>query len=108
MQITQHKAANFNTISVCPHAKDYAIVDEWVAQKRSQFALEYERTLKSGKHYERIRTALQGEHETRLYSSFDVGCRGIGSPDAAIWFASQKYCFSARRRLLRRASKGPV
>ena len=56
--------ASFNTISRSPYEKDYdAIVDVWVGDKRAQFALEYERTLKSVKEYERIRAALQAERQ---------------------------------------------
>ncbi len=54
------EVASFNTISRSPYEKDYdAIVDVWVGDKRAQFALEYERTLKSVKEYERVRAALQ-------------------------------------------------
>ena len=56
--------ASFNTISRSPYEKDYdAIVDVWVGDKRAQFALEYERTLKSVKEYERVRAALQAERQ---------------------------------------------
>jgi hypothetical protein len=56
--------ASFNTISRSPFAKDYdAIVDVWIGQRKSRFALEYERTLKSFKQYEQIRVALETEHQ---------------------------------------------
>jgi hypothetical protein len=59
--------ASFNTISRSPYGKDYdAIVDVWVGDKTARFALEYERTLKSVREYERIRAALQAERQ--------VGC----------------------------------
>lgn len=67
--------ASFNTISPSPFAKDYdAIVDVWMGPNRARFALEYERTLKSKKHYERIRTALEQEHELEcvLYLSSNM------------------------------------
>ena len=58
------KSHPFNTISRSPYEKDYdAIVDVWVGDKRAQFALEYERTLKSVKEYERVRAALQAERQ---------------------------------------------
>lgn len=59
--------ASFNTISRSPYQKDYdAIVDVWIGNRRACFALEYERHLKSSKHYERIRRALESERQ--------VGC----------------------------------
>ena len=59
--------ASFNTISRTPYQKDYdAIVDVWIGQERACFALEYERSLKSARHYERIRRAVEAEHQ--------VGC----------------------------------
>jgi len=54
--------ASFNTISCSPYEKDYdAIVDVWVGEKTVRFALEYERCLKSYRHYDRIRAALEAE-----------------------------------------------
>jgi len=56
------EVASFNTISCAPYQKDYdAIVDVWIGDQRAQFALEYERSLKSYRQYERIRAALQAE-----------------------------------------------
>lgn len=56
--------ASFNTISRTPYRKDYdAIVDVWVGDKTARFALEYERTLKSFREYDRIRGALQTERQ---------------------------------------------
>jgi len=56
--------ASFNTISRSPFAKDYdAIIDVWIGQRRSRFALEYERTLKSARHYAQIRMAMEAEHQ---------------------------------------------
>src|SRR5437764_835382 len=61
------EVASFNTISRSPYQKDYdALVDVWIGDKTARFALEYERTLKGVKHYERIKAALQAEHQ--------VGC----------------------------------
>jgi hypothetical protein len=61
------EVASFNTISRSPYQKDYdAIVDVWVGEKRACFALEYERSLKSSKQYERVRRALESERQ--------VGC----------------------------------
>jgi hypothetical protein len=56
--------ASFNTISRTPYQKDYdAVVEVWIGEKRACFALEYERTLKSTKQYERIRRALECERQ---------------------------------------------
>lgn len=56
--------ASFNTISCSPYEKDYdAIVDVWLGEKTVRFALEYERCLKSHRHYDRIRAALQAERQ---------------------------------------------
>lgn len=61
---TELEIASFNTISRCPYQKDYdAIVDVWTRDKKVRFALEYERTLKSSRQYERIRTALESERQ---------------------------------------------
>lgn len=58
------EVASFNTIARCPYKKDYdAIVEVWVGDKTARFALEYERTLKGFKHYERIRVALEAERQ---------------------------------------------
>jgi hypothetical protein len=58
------EVASFNTLSGSPYKKDYdAIVDVWVREKRARFALEYERTLKSSRQYENIRSALEREQE---------------------------------------------
>jgi hypothetical protein len=58
------EVASFNTISCSPYQKDYdAIVDVWIGDQRARFALEYERSLKSYRHYERIRVALQAERK---------------------------------------------
>jgi len=54
--------ASFNTISCSPYQKDYdAIVDVWLGERTARFALEYERSLKSYKQYDRIKAALQAE-----------------------------------------------
>lgn len=56
--------ASFNTISCSPYQKDYdAMVDVWVGEKTARFALEYERSLKSYRQYDRIRAALQAERQ---------------------------------------------
>jgi hypothetical protein len=55
--------ASFNTISPTPYQKDYdAIVGVWNGEKKSCFALEYERSLKSSKQYDRVRRALDCEN----------------------------------------------
>lgn len=56
------EVASYNTISQFPFGKDYdAIVDVWLDDRQARFALEYERSLKSQRHYERIRSALNAE-----------------------------------------------
>lgn len=58
------EVASLNTISRAPYQKDYdAIVEVWVGAKTAWFALEYERTLKSARHYERVRDALRAERQ---------------------------------------------
>jgi hypothetical protein len=58
------ETASFNTVSTTPLEKDYdAVVDVWSNDKIARFALEYERTLKSARHYERIRQALEAENK---------------------------------------------
>jgi hypothetical protein len=54
------ETASRNTISAAPLGKDYdAIVDVWNNKILARFALEYERTLKSSRQYEKIRGALK-------------------------------------------------
>jgi hypothetical protein len=61
------EVASFNNISHSPYQKDYdAVVDVWLGGKRVCFALEYERSLKSARQYERVRQALESEQQ--------VGC----------------------------------
>lgn len=56
------EVASYNTISQSPFGKDYdAIVDVWLEDRQARFALEYERSLKSQRHYQRIRSALDSE-----------------------------------------------
>lgn len=56
--------ASFNTISCSPYKKDYdAIVDVWLGEQPVRFALEYERCLKSYRHYDHIKTALEAERQ---------------------------------------------
>jgi hypothetical protein len=53
-----------NMVSAVPYQKDYdAIVKMWVGNEMREFALEYERSLKSAKRYEGIRTALEAERQ---------------------------------------------
>ncbi len=64
------EVASFNTISRTPYCKDYdAIVDVWIDDRQARFALEYERTLKGGRHYQKIRRLLETERQidTILY-----------------------------------------
>jgi hypothetical protein len=63
------EVASFNTISQAPYQKDYdAIVTVWLesGDRTARFALEYERTLKKIKQYEKIRAALEAERELDL------------------------------------------
>jgi len=56
------EAASWNTVSRNPLEKDYdAVVDVWNRATAARFGLEYERTLKSGQQYDRIRRALETE-----------------------------------------------
>lgn len=58
------EVASLNTISRAPYQKDYdAVVDVWIGDRTGRFALEYERTLKGARHYERIREALHRERQ---------------------------------------------
>ncbi|HZQ17894.1 MAG TPA: hypothetical protein VFA90_04165 [Terriglobales bacterium] len=58
------EVASFNTISHSAYQKDYdAVVDVWLGERRACFALEYERSLKSSRQYERLRAALESEHQ---------------------------------------------
>lgn len=53
-----------NMVSGTPYQKDYdAIVKIWVGDEVREFALEYERSLKSAKQYERVRAALEAERQ---------------------------------------------
>lgn len=53
-----------NMVSGAPYQKDYdAIVKVWVGNEVREFALEYERSLKSAKQYEKIRAALEAERQ---------------------------------------------
>jgi hypothetical protein len=56
------ETASANTISTRPFEKDYdAIVDVWNNHTMARFALEYERTLKSARQYDKICRALETE-----------------------------------------------
>lgn len=58
------EVASFNTISEAAYQKDYdALVEIWLGEKRACFALEYERSLKSSRQYERVRASLESEHQ---------------------------------------------
>jgi hypothetical protein len=65
-----------NMVSSSPYQKDYdAIVKVWVGNEVREFALEYERSLKSAKRYAAIRAALEAERQ--------IGCilYLVASPD---------------------------
>lgn len=51
-----------NMVSSVPYQKDYdAIVKIWVGNEVREFALEYERSLKNRRQYERVRAAIEAE-----------------------------------------------
>jgi hypothetical protein len=53
-----------NMVSGTPYQKDYdAIVKVWAGNEVREFALEYERSLKSAKQYEKVRAALENERQ---------------------------------------------
>lgn len=57
------------------YQKDYdAIVKIWVGSEMREFALEYERSLKSARQYEKVRAALEAERRISrvLYLTTDV------------------------------------
>jgi hypothetical protein len=61
------EVSSANMVSSTPYQKDYdAIVKMWVGNEVREFALEYERTLKTRRRYEKIRAALEAES--------NVGC----------------------------------
>lgn len=67
--------SSLNMASTSPFQKDYdALVKVWVGDEPREFALEYERSLKSAKHYESVRAALEGERriECVLYLTVDA------------------------------------
>ena len=58
------ETASANTLSRVPLAKDYdAVVDVWNNDNLARFALEYERTLKSARQYDKIAQALESEDQ---------------------------------------------
>lgn len=68
------EVASLNTISRSPYQKDYdAIVDVWVGDNQARFALEYERSLKSARQYERIRAALSAERQLSCFLYLTAG-----------------------------------
>jgi hypothetical protein len=66
--------SSMNMISAAPYQKDYdAIVRIWLGDEIREFALEYERSLKSAKQYARVRAALEAERQVAsiLYLTVD-------------------------------------
>lgn len=56
------ETASANTVARIPLEKDYdAVVDVWNGAELARFAVEYERTLKSARRYEQIRSVLSQE-----------------------------------------------
>ncbi|HWH56324.1 MAG TPA: hypothetical protein VN682_01770 [Terriglobales bacterium] len=69
-----------NMISRAPYQKDYdAIVKIWVGDEVREFALEYERSLKNAKQYEKVRAALEAERR--------IGCVLYLTTDSNLMFA---------------------
>ncbi len=61
---TEMQVGSYNMVAEQPYQKDYdALVTMSVGDQLYDFALEYERTLKSSKRYERILEALEAEHQ---------------------------------------------
>jgi hypothetical protein len=63
-----------NMVSAAPYQKDYdAVVKIWIGSEVREFALEYERSLKSAKQYQKIRAALESERQVEcvLYLTAD-------------------------------------
>jgi hypothetical protein len=62
--LSEVEIASFNIISRSRYQKDYdAVVEVWNGDRKVCFALEYERSLKSSKQYQRVREALDAECE---------------------------------------------
>ncbi len=62
--LSEIEIASFNIISRRRYQKDYdAVVEVWIGDRKVTFALEYERSLKNSKQYERVREALDAERE---------------------------------------------
>lgn len=67
--------SSWNMVSESPFQKDYdAIVKVWVGNEIREFALEYERSLKNARQYERVRAALEVERAIPcvLYATVDA------------------------------------
>lgn len=61
---TEMEVCSHNMVAEEPYQKDYdAIVKIWVRDHAHEFALEYERTLKSAKRYEKIMEELETEYQ---------------------------------------------
>jgi hypothetical protein len=92
------EVASFNTISRSPYQKDYdALVDVWIGEKTARFALEYERTLKGCKHYERIRAALQAERQIGCILYLASGVEVLVQLVRALDFEANKLVFACSR-----------
>ena len=53
-----------SNLVLCAYQKDYdAIVKVWLGSEMREFALEYERSLKSARQYAKVRTALEAERQ---------------------------------------------
>jgi len=62
--LSEIEIASFNIISRSRYQKDYdAVVEVWNGDRKVCFALEYERSLKSSKQYQKVREALDAERE---------------------------------------------
>jgi hypothetical protein len=90
--------ASFNTISPCPFQKDYdAIVAVWLGDRQARFALEYERSLKKARDYDKIRVALEAEQEIDCILYLTSGPEVMVSLIQALGSVGKKVAFAPAR-----------
>ena len=86
------EVSSTNMVSGAPYQKDYdAIVKVWIANEPREFALEYERSLKSAKQYQAVRAALEAERQ--------IGCVLYLTADADLLLALLYQLTPASKRL---------
>lgn len=72
--LSEIEIASFNIISQSRYQKDYdAVVEVWMGDRKVCFALEYERSLKSSKQYQRVREALDAERQVECVLYLTAG-----------------------------------